>query len=47
MSNTVLILAVIALGCFVAALLPMVPEKYANAVGGILVAVALIVSQRT
>jgi hypothetical protein len=45
-SNVTVILAVIALGCFVASLLPMIPEKYASAVGGILLAVALIVSQR-
>jgi hypothetical protein len=44
--NTVLILAVIALGCFIASLLPQLPEKYLAGVGGILLAVALIVSQR-
>jgi putative Mn2+ efflux pump MntP len=46
MSNTVLVLAVIALGCWIASILPQVPEKYVAAVGGILLAVAIIVSQR-
>jgi len=41
------ILALIALGCFVAALFPALPEKYLNAVGGILLAVALLVAART
>lgn len=46
MDNVILILAVIALGCFIAALVPQLPEKYLGSVGGILLAVALIVSQR-
>lgn len=41
-----LLLVLIALGCFVASLLPMVPEKYGLSVGGILLAVALLVSLR-
>lgn len=36
------LLVLIALLCFVASLFPQVPEKYTTAVGGILVAVALL-----
>lgn len=40
------ILVLVALGCFVASLLPQVPEKYSLSVGGPLLAVALLVSLR-
>lgn len=43
MPSTVVILAVIALLCFVASLFPQVPEKYTSAVGGILLAVAILI----
>jgi len=41
------ILALIALGCFVAGMVPGWPEKYLHGVGGLLLAVALLVAART
>lgn len=46
LENPVFLLALIALGCFVASLFPQVPEKYTSAVGGILLAIALLVGAR-
>jgi hypothetical protein len=36
------ILVLVALICFVASLFPQVPEKYTNAAGGIILAVAVL-----
>lgn len=41
--SPVVLLALIALACFVASLFPTVPDKYTSALGGILLAIALLV----
>ena len=38
------ILVLVAIICFVASLLPMVPEKYTTAAGGIILAVAVLIT---
>jgi hypothetical protein len=42
MPGPVVLLALIALGCFIAAMLPNLPEKYLAPVGGILLAIAVM-----
>lgn len=42
MPGPVILLALIALGCFIAAMLPSLPEKYLAPVGGILLAIAVM-----
>lgn len=41
------IIVLVALGCFVASLLPQVPEQYSLSVGGLLLAVVLLVGMRS
>lgn len=41
--NAVTLLAVLALIAFVACFFPQVPEKYVGAVGGVLLAIAVLV----